>query len=110
MHVYVQGGVAGVAESEGCERNPFAKDAFLSMATYLLRVSLAEIGEKSFACACLVLSDMHTYEIVGCGCACACESLYQAVHVRVSHCTRLCCVVCCIHVVLHVNATSNNAS
>ena len=49
-------GHAGMADSEGCERNPFAQDVFGPMVAYLQ--NLSEI-EKKFAHIGLVLSDMH---------------------------------------------------
>ena len=49
-------GHAGMADSEGCERNPFARDVFRPMVTYLQ--NLSEI-EKVFAHIGSVLSDLH---------------------------------------------------
>ena len=51
---------AGIAESKGCERNPFAEDDFRPMVAYLQ--NLSKIEEKLFAHTVIigsVLSDMH---------------------------------------------------
>ena len=50
-------GHAGLADSEGCERNPFAEDVFRPMVAYLQNLSEFE---KIFAHIGSVLSDMHS--------------------------------------------------
>ena len=50
-------GYAGMADSEGCERNSFARDLFRPKVAYLKNLSEME---KSFAHIGSVFSDMHS--------------------------------------------------
>ena len=50
-------GYAGMADSEGCERNSFARDLFRPKVAYLKNLSEME---KSFAHISSVFSDMHS--------------------------------------------------